>query len=122
MTQWPTPGSAPSNPGTPDFTIPGSSKTTPVLSSFSNVTMETFDQGSIFSGCMNCHNLTAHASGDSSPGNDFLWSLAVNAYPDVTVAGAAPAAALAAKQRRFNPSSLAAFESVNALLHAAKSR
>jgi hypothetical protein len=121
MTQWPTPGSAPSNPGTPDFTIPGSSKTTPVLSSFSNVTMETFDQNSIFAGCMNCHNLTAHPNGDSTPGNDFLWSLAVNAYPDVTVAGPAPAGALAAKQRRFNPSSAAAFESLNALLRTAKS-
>jgi hypothetical protein len=118
MTQWPAPGSKPSNPGTPNFTIPGSPLTTKVLSSFANVTMETFDQGAVFSGCMNCHNLTAHPNGASSPGNDFLWSLAVNAYPDVAPA---PAAAMqAAKGRaRFNPalhaSSMAAFKALNEL-------
>jgi hypothetical protein len=114
MTQWPTPGSTPANPGSPDFTIPGSKKTTPVLSSFANVTLETFDQGSIYSGCMNCHNFTAHPSGPTSPGNDFLWSLAVNAYPDIP-GQAAPAAkglaaAAAARRSHLNPSSVAAFK------------
>jgi hypothetical protein len=119
MTQWPTPGSTPSNPGIPDFTIPGSSKTTPMLSSFSNVTMETFDQGSIFSGCMNCHNITAHQSGGSTPGNDFLWSLAVNAFPLPTPPSAG---ALAPEQRGLDASSATAFEALNALLRSAKSR
>jgi hypothetical protein len=90
--------------------------------------METFDQGFIFRGCMNCHNATAHITNSQCgsncgnvPGNDFLWSLAVNAYPDATVTGPPPVEALAAKQRRFNPSSAAAFESLNALLRSAKS-
>ena len=64
----------------------------PDPSSFANVTMETFVQGKAgrpigSRGCMNCHNQTAHipdANDGTSPGNDFLWSLAVNAYPDVT--------------------------------------
>jgi hypothetical protein len=104
MTQWPTPGNMPKNPGRPDFTIPGSKKTTPVLSSFANVTMETFDQTNITSGCMNCHNITAHPL-NKPTGDDFLWSLAVNAYPDV----AAPARAMARARSRFNPSTDAAF-------------
>jgi hypothetical protein len=107
MTQWPTPGSTPANQGRPDFTIPGSKKTTPVLSSFANVTMETFDQTSIIGGCMNCHNITAHP-GNKPVGNDFLWSLAVNAYPDVV----APTAALARSRSRFNPSTDLAFKAL----------
>jgi hypothetical protein len=36
--------------------------------------METFDQTNVFSsGCMRCHTVTQ---------NDFLWSLAINAYRD----------------------------------------
>lgn len=105
MTQWPVPGNAPKNPGSPKFTFPGSNPT----SSFSNVTMETFDQSSIFSGCMNCHNATAHPNGGSTPGNDFLWSLAINAY-------AAPSALEAALAKpRLHPSSLAALKTLSAL-------
>jgi hypothetical protein len=112
MTQWPTPGSMPSNQGTPDHTIPGNDpNTTPVLSSFANVTMETFSQRDVFGGCMFCHNATAHPGGKPQ-GNDFLWSLAVNAYPDA----AASAAALAAGHPRFNASSIAALESLAELL------
>ena len=70
MTQWPVPGDAPANPGTPSFSFPGNGAAT----AFSNVTLETFDQGNIRTGCMNCHNLTKGAS-------DFLWSLKVNAFP-----------------------------------------
>lgn len=110
MTQWPTPGSKPSNPGSPDFSIPGSKKTTPVLSSFANVTLETFDQGSIFTGCMNCHNATAHPSGQPT-GDDFLWSLAVNAYPDIPT----PRGALATPQSHLNSSTVAAFHALVAL-------
>jgi hypothetical protein len=74
MTQWPVPGDAPSNPGTPNFSFPGNGATT----AFSNVTMETFDQNNIRTGCMNCHNLTKTAS-------DFLWALKVNAFPSTVV-------------------------------------
>ena len=70
MTQWPVQPSAPQNPGTPKNTFPGTGATT----AFSNVTLETFDQNSITSGCMNCHNITKQKS-------DFLWSLALNAFP-----------------------------------------
>jgi hypothetical protein len=121
MTQWPTPGLMPSMPGSTTHTIPGSDpKTTPILSSFANVTMETFVQGTAgrpigSRGCMNCHNQTAHipdANDGTNPGNDFLWSLAVNAYPDVT----SPAGALAERHFHFNASSAAAFNALNALL------
>jgi hypothetical protein len=52
--------------------------------------METFDQTAVGSGCMACHDLTAN--GQTPEGkrlqNDFLWSLAVNAWPPP---GTAPA-------------------------------
>jgi hypothetical protein len=113
MTQWPTPGSKPANPGSPNFSIPGSSNTTPVLSSFANVTMETFDQSRIGTGCMNCHNFTAHPNGPTSTGNDFLWSLAVNAYPD-TMSPTAASARLRS-QPQVHSSTTAAFKSLIAL-------
>ncbi len=109
MTQWPTPGSTPANQGTPAFTFPGNSAT----SSFSNVTMETFDQGSIYQGCMYCHNFTAHPGGKAN-GNDFLWSLAINAYPDQ-----AGVQAVAKGRGGFNPTSVAAFNSLSALQQSA---
>jgi hypothetical protein len=76
MTQWPVPPEAgkpipPNQPGTPDHTFPGTHATT----SFANVTLETWDQNSIFTGCMNCHN---HAT-TGTPSTDFLWALQVNA-------------------------------------------
>lgn len=70
MTQWPVPGNTPGNPGTPQFSFPGSGAN----SSFANTTMETFDQGSIGTGCMACHNSTQKAT-------DFLWSLKDHAFP-----------------------------------------
>lgn len=73
MTQWPVPGNTPSNPGTPTFSFPGTGAT----SAFSNTTLETFDQGSIFTGCMACHNF----ANTSSPAPDFLWSLKDHAFP-----------------------------------------
>jgi len=75
MTQWPVPqGSGPippSQPGTPAFTFPGTGATT----SFANVTLETWDQNSITTGCMNCHNFATQRT----PSTDFLWALQVNA-------------------------------------------
>jgi hypothetical protein len=71
--------------------------------------METFDQSSIYSGCMNCHNFTAHPNGPGTPGNDFLWSLAVNAYAPPASAGLT---ATAKARARVAPSSLAAFQAM----------
>jgi hypothetical protein len=70
MTQWPVPASRPDLPGTPANTFPGIN----AQSAFANVTMETFDQGSITTGCMNCHNFTRLKT-------DFLWSLNDHAFP-----------------------------------------
>src|SRR5262249_27518741 len=86
MTQWPvtTPPNPNAHSGKTNNTFQGvntASGTCPppppapqnLCTSFANVTMETFDQAAIGTGCMNCHNATAN--------NDFLWSLAVNAWP-----------------------------------------
>lgn len=71
MTQWPLVPNSPSTNGKPNNTFPG---TTTATSAFANVTMETFDQNNINSGCMSCHTITQTNS-------DFLWSLALNAFP-----------------------------------------
>lgn len=107
MTQWPVPGNAPQNQGRPANSFPGSGAT----SSFANVSLETFDQTSIFTGCMNCHNATAHPN-NAKTGNDFLWSLAVNAYPPPA---SATNVALAAGRSGVNPTTIAAFKSLAAL-------
>jgi hypothetical protein len=52
----------------------------PDCTSFSNVTMETFDQAAVGTGCMNCHNASALPQ-PSGAATDFLWSLVVNAWP-----------------------------------------
>jgi hypothetical protein len=75
MTQWPVPGDAPANPGSPDFTFPGRGANT----AFSNTTMETFDQNNIRQGCMACHDVVGTVRGADS--TDFLWALAMNAFP-----------------------------------------
>jgi hypothetical protein len=74
MTQWPLQLNPPqpipvSQQGSPNFTFPGTGATT----AFSNVTMETFDQERIRTGCMNCHNLTKAET-------DFLWVLNTHAF------------------------------------------
>jgi len=84
MTQWPTsnPPDAdvpPDKPGTPNNTFPGAGAST----SFSNVTMETYDQDKIQTGCMNCHNFTRTET-------DFLWSLRFNASPSPPEGGLNP--------------------------------
>lgn len=68
MTQWPVPGGAPANPGTPGFSFPGIGATT----AYANTTLETWDQTNIRTGCMNCHTVVQN--------NDFLWSLQMNAF------------------------------------------
>ena len=78
MTQWPLclPTCDPSMRGTPGNTFPGNGATT----AFANTTLETFDQASIFTGCMACHNVTQTVSGVQN-GTDFLWSLKDHAFP-----------------------------------------
>jgi hypothetical protein len=72
MTQWPTTPNSPALPGTPGQTFPGAAPND--VTAFSNVTLETFDQNNIRTGCMNCHNFTKTAT-------DFLWSLNDHAFP-----------------------------------------
>ncbi len=43
-------------------------------SAFANTTMETFEQRTVATGCMACHN--SHPTK-----TDFLWSLEINAFP-----------------------------------------
>jgi hypothetical protein len=81
MTQWPVPGDTPANPGSPNFTFPGSGAT----SAFANSTLETWDQTNIRFGCMNCHNFIQN--------NDFLWSLQMNAFRPPAFVAAAPLSA-----------------------------
>lgn len=70
MTQWPVPSSQPGLSGAPANTFPGNNPT----SAFANVTMETFDQGAIRNGCMNCHDSTRLQT-------DFVWTLNNHASP-----------------------------------------
>lgn len=111
MTQWPVPGKTPSNPGSPGFSFPGKINPGDDASSFANVTLETFDQQKVGTGCMNCHNATAHPGG-SSTGNDFLWSLAVNAYPPPE---GVSNKLLAAGKSGLNPSTIKALKALAAL-------
>jgi hypothetical protein len=71
MTQWPIVPSSPSTPGTPANTFPGAGTD---QTSFANTTLETFEQGNIRTGCMNCHTSTMQAT-------DFVWSLKDHAFP-----------------------------------------
>jgi hypothetical protein len=88
MTQWPVPQGnvppegpvPPSQAGTPNLTFPGIGAT----SSFANTTLETFEQGSIATGCMACHNIANTASG-MNPATDFVWSLQMNALAPATL-------------------------------------
>lgn len=74
MTQWPLQLNPPApipptQNGFPANTFPGSNP----VSSFSNTTLETWDQTSISTGCMACHTLT-------KTNTDFLWALEINAF------------------------------------------
>jgi hypothetical protein len=71
MTQWPLFPNSPSTPGTPPNTFPGLGTD---QTSFANTTLETFEQGNIRTGCMNCHTSTMQAT-------DFVWSLKDHAFP-----------------------------------------
>jgi hypothetical protein len=75
MTQWPLQKNPPqpippSQPGTINSTFPGTGSDT---TAYSNVTMETFDQKSVRTGCMACHNFTQAES-------DFLWVLNTHSF------------------------------------------
>ena len=81
MTQWPRHPNDPSKDGKPNNTVPGTGADT----SFANTTLETFDQTSINTGCMNCHN---QARKDA----DFIYSLLTRAWlsPEQPPGPAAP--------------------------------
>jgi hypothetical protein len=70
MTQWPLTPNSPTTPGNPANTFPGtgSDQTT-----FSNIALETFEQKTIGTGCMACHNITKQQT-------DFLWVLNTRAF------------------------------------------
>ncbi|HEY6136845.1 MAG TPA: hypothetical protein VI670_03690 [Thermoanaerobaculia bacterium] len=70
MTQWPLAVSSPKTIATPQNTFPGNNADT----AFANATMETFDQASIFTGCMSCHAATQQAT-------DLVWALKDHAFP-----------------------------------------
>jgi hypothetical protein len=81
MTQWPVDGSAARQGDTTNTSPPQGDNP---VSAFANVTLETFDQKSIQSGCMNCHNADASQNPDRSFAKvptDFLWTLELNAWP-----------------------------------------
>jgi len=87
MTQWPLQMNPPnpipeSQSGLPAFTFPGTNPT----SAFSNITMETFEQDLIRTGCMSCHN--------GAKKTDFLWALNDHAFPADVQNFAVPNAAL----------------------------
>jgi len=76
MTQWPRLDGNQATPvpakvdGAITNTFPGLG----AVSTFANVTMETFDQGRVQLGCMSCHNETRLAT-------DFVWTVFDHAYP-----------------------------------------
>lgn len=73
MTQWPLIPNNPALPGTPVNTFPGTGATT----AFSNVALETWEQKSVFTSCMACHNNVMKAT-------DFVFSLNDHAFPTLT--------------------------------------
>jgi hypothetical protein len=78
VTQWPRREGKQVDPipaavdGSPPNSFPG----TGAFSAFANVTMETFDQKRVETGCMSCHN-RARMTGD------FMWTILDHAYPAV---------------------------------------
>lgn len=71
MTQWPLEPNRPDLDGGIANTFPGQLDAT---SSFSNVTLETFEQRSVATGCMSCH---------TNAGTDFVWTVADHAFPSL---------------------------------------
>jgi hypothetical protein len=86
MTQWPITPNRPDIPGTPANTFPGNGDNT----AFANVTMETFDQADVDTGCMRCHNGTRRRT-------DFIWS--INTHAAEPPAESARVAAFSSRQR-----------------------
>jgi hypothetical protein len=76
LTQWPRMdgNQATPIPPTTDGSVPNTFPGTDAFSAFANVTMETFDQGTVQLGCMNCHNRARMTA-------DFMWTLLDHAYP-----------------------------------------
>jgi hypothetical protein len=72
VTQWPTTPSQPALDGTPQNTFPGLPPND--ATAFANATLETFEQQSVFTSCMACHNATMKPT-------DFVWTLQDHAFP-----------------------------------------
>lgn len=70
MTQWPLQPNRPGTFATPQNTFPGNGATT----AFTNSTMETFDQSTVFTGCMACHAAVQSTT-------DLVWALKNHAFP-----------------------------------------
>ena len=71
MTQWPLRPNSPATPGTPPNTFPGMGSDG---TAFANTALESFEQKSISTSCMACHNVTRVKT-------DFVWSLNDHAFP-----------------------------------------
>jgi hypothetical protein len=76
MTQWPRldGNQATPVPAAQDGTVPHTFPGVASFSAFTNVTMETFDQGGVELSCMNCHNRVRMTT-------DFMWTVFDHAYP-----------------------------------------
>jgi len=81
MTQWPRNPNTPSDTGSPSKTFPGSPPSD--ATTFSNMTMEAFEQKTITTGCMSCHNLARAKV-------DYLWSVMTRAHPSILVINSGP--------------------------------
>ncbi|MDB5089762.1 MAG: hypothetical protein JWR09_3756 [Mucilaginibacter sp.] len=82
MTQWPTPPNKPDMNGKAKNTIPGAKNNDDPANprpksdstSFANITMETYEQSIISTGCMNCHDIARNNA-------DFLFTMFNHAGP-----------------------------------------
>ena len=76
MSQWPRldGNQAAPVPADQDGTVPHTFPGVVAFSAYTNVTMETFDQRAVATGCMNCHNRVRMSS-------DFMWTVFDHAYP-----------------------------------------
>jgi len=95
MTQW---SRVPGNQANPvAVTVTGDASTTfPGVgagSAFANVTLETFDQDRVQTGCMNCHTKARMRA-------DFMWSVIDHAYPAVIGPAASAVKSTAEAARR----------------------
>ena len=94
MTQWPTHPNQRLGPTDPSATTPPGKETAKTLTTFSNSTLETFEQRDVAgSGCISCHGNTEFET-------DFTFSILINAYgPPSPVGAVDPSAAALGRLR-----------------------